>query len=100
MLFGRPPFSVVFKELMLWMKECVEEAHPSDAAYPGKVTLILTVILTYSFLVMVAHNGFGFDFLFLLAEIQRRQFLEAYNTVDLWFAYTLFEARTVSSTSN
>ena len=31
-------FSVVFKELMLWIKQCVEEAHTSDAAYhPGKV---------------------------------------------------------------
>ena len=49
---------------------------------------------------LVAHNGFGFDFLFLIAEIQRRQLVEAYNTVDLWFADTLFEARTVSSTSN
>ena len=29
---------------MLWIKQCVEEAHTSDAAYhPGKV------ILTYSF---------------------------------------------------
>ena len=50
-------------------------------------------------LVLVAHNGFGFDFLFLTAEIQRRLLVEAYNTVDLWFADTLREARTVSITS-
>ena len=38
MLFGQPPFSVVFKELMLWIKQCVEEARTSDTAYhPGKV---------------------------------------------------------------
>ena len=41
MLFGQPPFSVVFKELMLWIKQCVEEARISDAAYhPGKVLQI------------------------------------------------------------
>lgn len=55
-------------------------------------------MLTYS-LLLVAHNGFGFDFLFLIAEIQRRHLIEAYNTVDLWFADTLCEAHTVSSTS-
>ena len=41
MLFGQPPFSVVFKELMLWIKQCVEEACTSDAAYhPGRVLQI------------------------------------------------------------
>ena len=41
MLFGQPPFSVVFQELMLWIKQCVEEARKSDAAYhPGKVLQI------------------------------------------------------------
>ena len=50
-------------------------------------------------LVLVAHNGFGFDFLFLTAEMQRCWLVEAYNTVDLWFADTLCEARTVSITS-
>ena len=55
-------------------------------------------VLTYP-LVLIAHNGFGFDFLFLIAEIQRRQLVEAYNTVDVWFADTLCEARKVSRTS-
>lgn len=48
---------------------------------------------------LIAHNGFGFDFLFLIAEIQRRQLAEAYDTVDLWFADTLCEARKVSNAS-
>ena len=42
MLFGQPPFSVVFKELMLWIKQCVEEARTSDAAYHPANTIILT----------------------------------------------------------
>jgi len=46
--------------------------------------------------VLIAHNGFGFDFLFLLAEIKRRQLVEVYDTVNLWFADTLSEARRVS----
>ena len=74
MLFGQPPFSVVFKELMLWIKRYVEEPHRTDEAYrPGKVLKILICtkcyrcLLTY-LIVLIAHNGFGFDFLFLLAE--------------------------------
>jgi len=38
MLFGQPPFSVVFKEFMMWIKECVQEACRNNEVYcPGKV---------------------------------------------------------------
>ena len=41
MLFGQPPFLVVFQELTLWVKQCVEEVRKRDAAYhPGKVLQI------------------------------------------------------------
>ena len=48
-------------------------------------------------LVLVAHNGFAFDFLFLMAEIKRHNLEESFDTAKLYFADTLFDARRVSS---
>ena len=47
-------------------------------------------------LVLVAHNGFAFDFLFLMAEIKRHNLEESFDTAKLYFADTLFDARRVS----
>ena len=53
MLFGQPSFSVVFKEMMLWIKECVEEARRSDEAYhPGNMSQILMYTKCYSCLLI------------------------------------------------
>ena len=47
-------------------------------------------------LVLVAHNGFAFDYLFLMAEIKRHNLEESFGTAELWFADTLYDARRVS----
>lgn len=45
---------------------------------------------------LIAHNGFGFDYLFLKEEIKRHSLEEYFDTIDLWFADTLFDTRRVS----
>lgn len=45
---------------------------------------------------LVAHNGFGFDYLFLMAEIKRRNLEESFGKIDLWFADTLYDTKRVS----
>ena len=45
---------------------------------------------------LVAHNGFPFDFIFVVAEIKRRKLDETFRSLDIWFADTLYDARRVS----
>ena len=45
---------------------------------------------------LVAHNGFAFDYLFLMAEIERHQLKKNLDRAELWFADTLYDARRVS----
>lgn len=45
---------------------------------------------------MVAHNGFPFDFIFLVAEVKRRKLDEIFDNIDIYFADTLYDARRVS----
>ena len=63
-------------------------------AYTPHNLLICFILLTL--LVLVAHNGFAFDFLFLMAEIKRHKLEESFDTAKLYFADTLFDARRVS----
>ena len=49
-------------------------------------------------LVLVAHNGFAFDFLFLVAEVKRRKLDEIFSRADLYYTDTLHDARRVSGT--
>ena len=44
---------------------------------------------------LVAHNGFAFHYLFLIAEIKRHDLEENFAQFDLWFADTLHDARRV-----
>ena len=39
MLYGQPPFSVVFKQFLGWIKQYVEEAHNNDLYHPGKLQM-------------------------------------------------------------
>ena len=48
------------------------------------------------FLVLVAHNGFPFDFIFLVAEVKRRKLDETFDSINIHFADTLYDARRVS----
>ena len=48
-------------------------------------------------LVLVAHNGFAFDYPFLMTEIKRHHNLEeSFGTAELWFADTLYDVRRVN----
>lgn len=48
-----------------------------------------------SCVVLVAHNGFAFDFLFLVAEVKQRPSLSFFDGINIYFADTLYEARRV-----
>lgn len=63
--------------------------------YKSQSTFLFKIYLLYC-LVLVAHNGFAFDFLFLMAEIKRRNLEESLGATDLWFADTLYDAKRVS----
>ena len=64
--------------------------------HPGKLQMTAnTHIVTSYLLVLVAHNGFALDYLFLMAEIKHRNLEKRFNTTDLWFADTLYDAKRV-----
>ena len=46
--------------------------------------------------VLVAHNGFPFDFIFLVAEVKRHKLDETFDNINIYFADTLYGARRVS----
>ena len=101
MLVGQPPFSTVFTKFLKWIEQCVEEAccGNNDTYCPGMqvyVHLCIAVLVSF-YLVLVAHNGFNFDFLFLMEEIRRCNLKESFEKVDLWFADTWYDANRVSS---
>ena len=47
------------------------------------------------YLVLVAHNGFMFDFRILVADVQRWGMLEQFSSAHLAYADTLFELKKV-----
>ena len=101
MLEGKPPFSTVFRELFEWIEQCVREASSKkDLYYPGMLfihcmPLVLCIVLYL--IVLIAHNGFGFHYLFLMAEIKRHNSELIFSTSEVWFADTLYNCRRVSS---
>ena len=54
----------------------------------------------YVYTVLVAHNGFGFDYRILAAEIERRHLMAQFIKADLRFADTLDELRKVIYSRN
>ena len=111
MLVGQPPFGTVFTKFLKWIEKCVEEAccGNNELYCPGihicihriysyivYVHIYITVLLSF-YLVLVAHNGFNFDFPFLMEEIRRCNLKESFEKVDLWFADTWYDANRVSS---
>ena len=46
-------------------------------------------------LVLLSHNGFAFDFPFIVAEVKRRKLDDDFNLLNLSFADTLYDARRV-----
>ena len=53
------------------------------------------LIVTFCPLVLKAHNGITFDYLFVMAEIKHRNLEESFN-INLWFADTLYGLKRVS----
>ena len=45
---------------------------------------------------LIAHNGFNFDFPFLVAEVKRRKLDEVLAPVKLYYAYTLHDTKRVN----
>ena len=64
--------------------------------YTVYVHLYIAILVSF-YLVLVAHNGFNFDFPFLMEEIRRCNLKESFEKVDLWFADTWYDANRVSS---
>ena len=100
MLEGKPPFSTIFRELFEWIEQCVKEAScKKDLYYPGMLFIHwpYSFMYTYSlYTVLIAHNGFGFHYLFLMAEIKRHNLEMFFSTSKVWFADTLYNCRRVS----
>ena len=44
---------------------------------------------------MISHNGFAFDFPFIVAEVKRRKLDDHFNVPNFSFADTLYDVRRV-----
>ena len=94
-LFNQPNFSTVLVNFIQWVDTCVDEAQQSGVSYyPG--SFHITRVNLTSHTVLVAHNGFPFDFIFLVAEVKRRKLEDIFNGTILYFADTLYDAKRVS----
>ena len=77
MLRSEKPFSVLFQSFLHWIESTVKYVSDTTTLhYPGmqiNLTSSLQQIFYLHFhAVLVTHNGFGFDFPVLLAEVERR----------------------------
>ena len=80
MLVTEPPFRHVFEEFLQWISSTVKII---DKIYE------LQDVKYYP--VLVAHNGFAFDFLILLSELHRRNIPLA--SINLHFADTFYDCK-------
>ena len=80
MLVAEPPFRHVLEELLAWISSTVQEVEQWQE-------------LKY-FPVLVAHNGFVFDFLLLLSELHRRNIpFNRLVSLNLHFADTFYDCK-------
>ena len=80
MLVAEPPFLHVLEELLAWISSTVKEVEQCQQ-------------LKY-FPLLVAHNGFVFDFLLLLSELHRRSIpFNRLLSVNLHFADTFYDSK-------
>ena len=78
MLLAEPPFRHVLEEFLAWISSTLQEVEQWQE-------------LKY-FPVLVAHNGFVFDFLILLSELHRRNIpFNRLVSLNLHFADTLYD---------
>ena len=90
-LFNQPTFTTVFKNFIQWIKICVTEAQQTCVPYyPGIHGCKHCNYFTF-YIVLVAHNGFPFDFIFLVAEVKHRKLDEIFDSIDIYFADTLYD---------
>ena len=82
---------------------CTKSAAAKTSVISSRYVLFLVIfLLLVLFLcllyctVLVAHNGFGFDFLFLVAEVKRRKLDDIFSKAHLYYADTLYDSRRVS----
>ena len=80
MLYGQPSFPAVLEMFLQWISNVVEEVN--------------TYYNLVHYPVLVAHNGFTFDFPILLAELHRRDVLfNRLHSINLHFADMYFECK-------
>ncbi|XP_065913159.1 uncharacterized protein [Dysidea avara] len=77
-LVDQPDFTTVFSRFVTWMVSCVNQAKQNGIQY---------------YPVLVAHNGFAFDYLFLAAEVKHRPSLTFFDSINIYFADTLHDVR-------
>ena len=99
MLEGTREFSYVFSDFLSWVNKCAIEVGKvyNKLFYPGLyVSVCFLTLFDCSFVtVLVAHNGFNFDYRILAAEVERRKLEAQFLKADLGFADTLYELRKV-----
>lgn len=99
-LMGQPPLSVVLNDFLKWIdvttKEHVEKT--GRDCFPG-ILFMYPLNNLSSGIVLVAHNGYKYDFPLLFAEVDRRkQHLDTsvFRTHNIHFADTLILLQKVS----
>jgi len=93
-------FSDAFPDFLSWINKCIKEAKEAtgNLFYPG--IYVYTWYYAYNVpfnlcTVLVAHNGFVFDFRILAAEVDRQNLIMQFNRADLGFADTLHQLQKV-----
>ena len=80
MLYGQPSFPAVLEMFLQWVSNAVDEVN--------------TYYNLMHYPILVAHNGFTFDFPILLAELHRRGILfNRLHSINLHFADTYFDCK-------
>ena len=93
MLYYEKPFTVVFQELLSWINDTINEIQGNCESryFPGMHSIVLViVVLKCLYTVLVAHNGFAFDYRILTAEVEHRNLRHELHD-NLMFADTLFD---------
>ena len=75
LLLGEQPLSVVWKRFLEWVSGVISKVTEATGSShcPGKLYVYNNNNLSTCFLVvLLAHNGFGFDYPILLSELERR----------------------------
>lgn len=99
------PLSVVLPKFLKWVhittkevSETVGTPHHPGRHYMKYIQTVTLSILNVHFTVLVAHNGFRFDFPVLLAEVERRPkqlSLSTFRALSIHFSDTLVHLKKV-----